>query len=65
MASGWDRGSIAAANYLGNPNGPGTDEAIALLQRKCSAFFENFRIESQFIYRYAPHRLSPVCPSLQ
>lgn len=52
MASGWDRGTVSAANYLG---GPSTDafDLDSTLRRKCDAFLENFRIENQFIYRYA------------
>jgi hypothetical protein len=50
MATGWDRGSVSAANYLGGDSGEDTDSILA---QKCSLFFENFRIENQFIYRYA------------
>lgn len=49
MATGWDRGSVSAANYLGNVSG---DETDSILAQKCNLFFENFRIENQFIYRY-------------
>lgn len=51
MATGWDRGSVSAANYLGTNAGGLADETDSVLARKCDAFFENFRIENQFIYR--------------
>jgi len=50
-ATGWDRGGISAANYLGGP-GIDSNDSDSVLGRKCDGFLENFRIENQFIYRY-------------
>lgn len=50
-ATGWDRGNVSAANYLGGMDGE-VNDSDSILHRKCDSFLENFRIENQFIYRY-------------
>lgn len=49
-ATGWDRGNVSAANYLGTIGGDSND-ADSILSRKCENFLSSFRIENQFIYR--------------
>ncbi len=46
--SGWDTGSVYYADLLSNEI---RTDSERILESKCTAFFENFRIENQYIYR--------------
>jgi hypothetical protein len=46
--SGWDTGRVYYADLLSNE---ARTDSERVLEGKCSSFFENFRIENQYIYR--------------
>lgn len=50
LASGWDGGRVFYNNTLGVASEAGHDQET-VLQNKCLAFLEHFRIDNQFIYR--------------
>ena len=48
--NGWDKGRVTFHNTLGVPSEAAGD-LESVLQGKCLAFLEHFRIDNQFIYR--------------
>lgn len=48
--SGWDAGKLFYADILTNTSSDATNTRN--LEEKCNSFFEDFRLDNQFIYRY-------------
>jgi hypothetical protein len=46
--SGWDKSNVYYADLLSNETRPDSER---ILESKCASFFENFRIDNQYIYR--------------